>query len=512
MVLADSRFIILLTLGICFVFFAIQICNHQQLLSNFHDDHVMLFDGDYEVEYHYTQKKKSNSSAAPKRRRSTDDNNQEIKTVAQERPRQEEKEKEKEEISDSAIRTIRETNPSLVQTRGDATTMASSLHEAVVKTKTTKQSRPLQHKTSWNRPSTICPLTKPLDEITYSALQKLRRGIIQNQQKLAAIPTNITRPKILCMVYTHQGAHDNYLRAIVDTWGKQCDGFFAASNVTDPSLGAIRLEFPGPESYGNMWQKVLTMWKYAHDNYLDDYDYFHICGDDTFVIPDNMRLFLMSKQVEDLKNGYLDDFSFMSTNKDKWKNARPRPLLFGFPLQVVVHHRIEQFPAGGSGYTLNREALKVFYKTINDHPSNDIDSREDMMMARWLSLSGITCSDTRDEFGAFRYVTDNLIAEYKCLHKWPGRDDQDSKVMCHDGLDGFSYETVSIHINYRKSRWLPRIVNYTEEVMYRFDDMLSGKCDGELLSHVPNQTKMELLYDMGQRAHFKWRRVKALGK
>eukprot|EP00557_Chaetoceros_sp_GSL56_P014295 CAMPEP_0176477230 /NCGR_PEP_ID=MMETSP0200_2-20121128/502_1 /TAXON_ID=947934 /ORGANISM="Chaetoceros sp., Strain GSL56" /LENGTH=275 /DNA_ID=CAMNT_0017873007 /DNA_START=299 /DNA_END=1123 /DNA_ORIENTATION=- len=233
------------------------------------------------------------------------------------------------------------------------------------------------------RHTTNCELQKPLDEITYSVLQKLRRGFIQNQQKLAAIPSNVPKPKILCMVYTHQGAHDNYLRAIVDTWAKECDGFFAASNVTDPSVNAIRLEFPGPESYSNMWQKVLTMWKYAHDNYLNDYDYFHICGDDTFVIPDNMRLFLMSQQVQDLENGYLDELSSMSTNVTLWQNARPRPLVFGFPIQIMVNYRREQFAAGGSGYTFNREALRVFYELIHDHPSNEMDSREDMMMARW---------------------------------------------------------------------------------------------------------------------------------
>ncbi len=30
------------------------------------------------------------------------------------------------------------------------------------------------------------------------------------------------------------------------------------------------------------------MWMYAHDNFLDYYDYFHIAGDDAYVVVDNM--------------------------------------------------------------------------------------------------------------------------------------------------------------------------------------------------------------------------------
>jgi hypothetical protein len=153
----------------------------------------------------------------------------------------------------------------------------------------------------------------------------------------------------------------------------------------------------------------------------------------------------------------------------------------------------------------------VFYKAIVENPSDIIDSREDMLVSRWLANDGITCSDTRDENGAFRYVPDNPIAEYKCLHKWPGKSGKRMHIICpRDGLDMYSYETVSMHLNYRKSRWLPRIVNYTEEVIYLFHDFLMGKCDEILSTHKPNTTKMELLYDLGQRAHFKWKRVRAL--
>ena len=63
--------------------------------------------------------------------------------------------------------------------------------------------------------------------------------------------------------------------------------------------------------------------------------------------------------------------------------------------------------------TLNREAVKSFYEEITRNPSNRIDSREDLLLGNALGETGITCSDTRDERGAFRYLPDNPITEYR---------------------------------------------------------------------------------------------------
>ena len=124
--------------------------------------------------------------------------------------------------------------------------------------------------------------------------------------------------------------------------------------MTDPSLGAVDIKFPGPESYGNMWNKVQAMWKYAYKHYLNDYDYFHICGDDTFVIPINFHTYLMEDQVKNLLNGHLDEFSTWRANEKatRWKTQRPRPLLLGFPIRFWKAKHIIQFAAGGSGCKL----------------------------------------------------------------------------------------------------------------------------------------------------------------
>ena len=190
-----------------------------------------------------------------------------------------------------------------------------------------------------------------IDEISYAAIAKIRRGIIERarREELQHTPPEQSKPRILCMVYTYEGTHATNLQAVVDTWASQCDGFLAASNVTDPSLGAVDINFPGPESYTNMWNKVQAMRKYAYKHYLNEYDYFHICGDDTYVIPDNFRTYLMGDQVKNLLNGHLDEFSRADKKAIRWKTQRPR-LLLRFPVHYKKKgDKLRQFPAGGSG-------------------------------------------------------------------------------------------------------------------------------------------------------------------
>ena len=157
--------------------------------------------------------------------------------------------------------------------------------------------------------------------------------------------------------------------------------------------------------------------------------------------------------------------------------------------------------------TLNREAVKIFYEAVTNDPINITESREDVNVAKYLANYGITCSDTRDGSGAFRYLMDNPLKEYRDPvkdsrggHKW---------FKVHDkalaGFDAFSNETVAIHLNYKIGTiWLNGFVNYTEEVMYRYHDFLSGKCDEEILSHLPNVTKIKwLAFSQGVRKAFR---------
>lgn len=117
--------------------------------------------------------------------------------------------------------------------------------------------------------------------------------------------------KLLCIVYTTAQntshprrtttttttGHDRIQR-IRETWGSHCDGFFAASTRTDPAVDAVHIPHAGPETYDNIWQKVRSIWSYVYDHYYHDYDWFHIGGDDLYLIVNNLRYYLESDEIQ----------------------------------------------------------------------------------------------------------------------------------------------------------------------------------------------------------------------
>jgi hypothetical protein len=115
------------------------------------------------------------------------------------------------------------------------------------------------------------------------------------------------------------------LQSVVRQRAPKCDGFFAASNVTSHSVGAVNLPHIGGEFYKNMWQKIRSMWGYALQGYAEEFDWFYIGCDDTYLAED-------VPDVKRLENGYMDEFSRHATffaNASRWENVRPRPLLLG---------------------------------------------------------------------------------------------------------------------------------------------------------------------------------------
>ena len=202
-----------------------------------------------------------------------------------------------------------------------------------------------------------------------------------NSQQSSTSPT----PRVLCMVYTYDESHRGPLRSIVETWAPRCDGFFAASTLTDPQLNAVNLPHRYEESYDTMWQKTRSILAYASDNFLDDFDCFHLSGDDSMIIPDNLRALCQS----------------MTTNN-------PSAPFYGGswnPLEIIDGDDDGIFAGGGPGYTMNRVALKAL---VNDaFPTCYADTRsskEDVFTSKCLRSINILVNQTLDNQGKQRYL------------------------------------------------------------------------------------------------------------
>jgi len=190
-------------------------------------------------------------------------------------------------------------------------------------------------------------------------------------------PEGTPMPKLMCLVYTMSSEHSTRIRAIRETWGGGCDGFLAFSTASDPRIPAISLEHEGPEEYGNMWQKVRSIWRFVAAHYLDEFDYFFIGGDDLFVMPQNLREYLWT-----LEGG---------SEADHFVGRRFKSHVY--------------FNSGGAGYALSRSALRKLHSHMDESKckAHTHTSMEDVMIAQCLSSLGIPFTDTRDDRGRERF-------------------------------------------------------------------------------------------------------------
>jgi glycoprotein-N-acetylgalactosamine 3-beta-galactosyltransferase len=174
-----------------------------------------------------------------------------------------------------------------------------------------------------------------------------------------------------------------------------CDGFMVGSNKTDVSIGAVDIPHEGPEEYNNIWQKVRSMWSYIYDNYYDKYDWFHIGGDDLYLIVENLRLYLESDEIRTAQNGGI----YLPSGDEKLQT----PLFLGRRFKYMGDPN-DIFNSGGSGYTMNKAALKLL--VVNGFPNYFPHAHtfsEDTMVARIFKKMDVYPYDTKDEEGGERY-------------------------------------------------------------------------------------------------------------
>ena len=132
-------------------------------------------------------------------------------------------------------------------------------------------------------------ITMLMERIKVDKVPTLRMGgkdCLEQEETYGDGNNNTTKKKklkLFCGVYSHDD-HRDELRLAALSYGIKCDGFLAFSTATIPSLGMVALLHRGKEMYDNMFQKTRSILSYVAMHYLDDYDYFHLGGDDMHII------------------------------------------------------------------------------------------------------------------------------------------------------------------------------------------------------------------------------------
>ena len=282
------------------------------------------------------------------------------------------------------------------------------------------------------------------------------------------MPSNRKRnPRILCLVYTSHDNHHALVQTIVHTWGKRCDGFLAMSNVNDTSIGALHLHHEGPESYNNMWQKTRSILKYAHDHYLQDFDFFHVCGDDVYLIIENMKDYLASDEVMHLGKPH-----GMSETPTSFQQLKP--LFLGAPMFMT---ETWYACAGGSGYTLNQAALKLYATQLYDKCHvHERSSMEDVFISECLWNAGVKCQGWNVQQRSTRYhgmdADDQASGALSPLGGRKLRRFHNIKIA--EGPNGASPHSFAFHLKSHRFRKSPKSLRMF--MMQRYEAIVYDLC------------------------------------
>ena len=142
---------------------------------------------------------------------------------------------------------------------------------------------------------------------------------------------NAKNVKLLCWIMADPGLL--YTRVIHQkaTWGKRCEKLLVMSSKEDKNFPAIGLPNT-KEGRSHIDFKTKATWKYIHEHYINDYDFFVKVDTDTYLVVENLLEFLSDK---DLSKPYY--YGHLYTPKN-WNFA---------------------YPAGGLGEVLTKEALRL---------------------------------------------------------------------------------------------------------------------------------------------------------
>lgn len=278
--------------------------------------------------------------------------------------------------------------------------------------------------------SSVC-----VDDSEMKVMQKVNVDFSARQER-----GNPPRPRILCTAYTIESHHDK-IAALSETWGQKCDGFMAPSTKTNVSLGTVNILHLGAEDYWNIWQKVRSIWAYIYDNYYNEYDWFHLAGEDQYVIVENLRSYLESDTIRSAVNGGGEPLT-------DWAQEMQTPIYLG--RRMAEHGRLSLlYNHGGPGYTLNKAALKSLVSLFPVCDPKLAHAWEDVLIGFCLQKKNIRAFDTRDFSGAHRYHPLGFGHNYVYLPPNKGEVDWYHLYTIDEpfkvGLDAVSNQSIAFH-------------------------------------------------------------------
>ncbi|KAJ8298981.1 hypothetical protein KUTeg_023041 [Tegillarca granosa] len=241
--------------------------------------------------------------------------------------------------------------------------------------------------------------------------------------------------RILVWILTGPQYLDSRTIHVKQTWGRRCNVllfFSSVENKTFPTIGVNTTE--GRE---HLTAKSVFAWNYIYKNHFDDADWFMKADDNTYVIVENLRYFLSTKNTNEL-------------------------IFFGHHFQAINKNG---FFSGGSGYVLSKAALKRYSTTpsITNKCRKDGEA-EDAAMGECMEKLGVEVGDSIDSKGRSRFhcfdVRSHVFGHYP---KWYYSYDSHGAKK---GIENISDYPVSFHYIDPKTMYLLEFYIYHLKLYY----------------------------------------------
>lgn len=256
--------------------------------------------------------------------------------------------------------------------------------------------------------------------------------------------TQLPRPdnhSVLCVIFTSRSSFYQRAEAVWDTWAKYCNKSVFATNYqsllinqTSEETNLLKklpfLNVPINESYEEMALKAILAVKLIYEVHFENFDWFLIVDDDTFIFINNLYKFIRAR----------------SSNK---------PKTYGYNFKKNIH---SGYHSDGAGILITRESLSRIYKSIRNHKCDFKKGYSDIALGECAKLSGVKMGKSTDKLGLERFHPlgpqdhfQNNIPEW--LFKYASNKVNYGEKCC-------SRETISF--------------NYVSPAEMRFIKMLSG--------------------------------------
>ncbi|BHF61362.1 hypothetical protein SprV_0100433600 [Sparganum proliferum] len=224
---------------------------------------------------------------------------------------------------------------------------------------------------------------------------------------------------IYCFILTTPAAKELKAVHVRETWASRFDKFVFISSEDDPDFPALKAV--DSESRKHLWLKTRFGVINAYRNHLNDFDFFMKADDDTYVIVENLRLLLSTKDPAE-------------------------PILMGRKFSKYVS---QGYTSGGAGYVLSRAALKAIAEGMlrNETGCEPVQQPEDFRLGLCAQKVGVKLIDTLDEHGRetfhpFRPITmvnENRLRRIKWLPRFNANPVVGGIECCSDHSISFHY-------------------------------------------------------------------------